>query len=265
MPDIAQLTVEQNLRIEERKKCFTDAATSFAALFDPEIAVDVKTKKAALLNLNQKAKVYFSHLEACIVEGCVAGAFDHPSWLNDMASSAEKVLLRVPLLYAHFRKHRKELGFTDDTFEPSGNIFQNMQGILALCEPDKAKSLKQQFIAAKLPFDGFDKPLKAKPMKPEKNNPWGAGSFYLVVFAVVVIGLIAIIKYVPGLAVAPALIALILLVIVIGALQLKNDDKLKEKSFVELMKMAMGRLFLFKYFTSDDKGKPDDKDSGPLK
>jgi hypothetical protein len=252
MADIAQLIVDQNLRIEDRKKGFTQASSAFAKSIDGGKTVDIRLKKEALLELSLKGKVYFSCVESCIVEGCVAGAFDHSSWLDDAARSAEKVLTRLPEFYSVLRKYRAELGLKPDTFEPSGNVFSNMQGLLAFCRHEKARELKQQFIAANLPYDGFDKPLKPKPMKPEKNNPWTAGSFYLVAYAIIVIGLLAIVKFVPGLAIAPAFIALILLVIVIGALQLKNDDRLKEKSFVELMKLVMKRLFLFKGSKSDD-------------
>lgn len=246
MAEIAQLIVEQNLKVEARKNDFTGAASEFARLCDAGENASIKLKKDALLGLNQKAKAYFSCVENCIVEGSIAGAFEHPAWLDDMAGSAEKVLGAIPTLYGHFRRHRSELDLTLNTFEPSGNIFQNMQGILALRCPDKAKILKQQFVDAGLPYDAFDKPIKTKPMKPEKNNPWLAGSFYLLAYAMIVVGLILIVKYVPGLLVAPAFIALILLVITIGVLQLKNDDQLKEKSFVELMKLVMKRLFLFK-------------------
>lgn len=251
MSEIAKLIVEQNLRIEARKKEFSDATLAFACLFEDGKNVDAKLKKDSLLNLHQKAKVYFCCVESSIVEGCVAGAFEHPTWLQDTAGSAEKVLSGIPNLFAHLRKHRSKLGFVPGTFEPSGNIFQNMQGILALARPEKAKELKQQFIEAKLPHDCFDKPLKPKPMKPEKNNPWTSGSFYLFAYAIILIGLIALIKYVPLWAVPPALIALILLLIVIGALQLKNDSRLKDKSFVELMTLVMRRLFLLKQSPND--------------
>jgi len=254
MTDIAQLIVDQNLRIEAHKKAFADAASSFARLCDAGEAVQGPLKKDALLSLYQKAKAYFCCVENCIVEGCVAGAFEHSAWLDDMSDSSEKVLGGLTVLYGHFRRHRSELGFKAGTFEPTGNIFKNMQGILALCRPEKAKELKEQLINVKLPHDGFDKPLKPKPMKPEKNNPWTAGSFYLVVCAVVVVGLIFAVRFLPGWAIAPVFIASILLVIVIGVLQLKNDDRLKDKSFVELMKLVMKRLFLFKGPKGDGSG-----------
>lgn len=251
MADVARLTVDQDRRIEVCKKRFIDAATRFAELFNTEEPQQARLKKQALLKLHQEAKAYISCVESCIVEECVAGAFDHPSWLDDRAGSAEMVLSRIPELYGHFRSHRAELAFSPNTFEPSGNMFQNMQGILALCRPNKAVQLKQQFVAANLPCDGFDNPLKPKPMKPTKNNPWTAGSFYLVAFVIIVGGLIATCKFLPAWTIAPVLIALVLLVIVIGALQLKNDDRLSEKSFVELMKLAMKRLFLLKRSKSD--------------
>ncbi|HOC58069.1 MAG TPA: hypothetical protein PKI20_20795 [Verrucomicrobiota bacterium] len=244
--DVAQLTVDQNQRIEACKKRFTDAATAFAALYHTEQPDQTRLKQAALLKLHQDAKSYISCVEDCIVEGCVAGAFDHPSWLDDRTQSSEMVLNRMPELFAYFREKRAKLQLSPNAFEPSGNIFQNMQGIMALRRPERAQQLRQQFANARLPSEGFDKPLKAKPMKPHKNNPWTTGSFYLVACLMIVLGVIAICKFVPPMAIAPAFVALILLVLVVGALQLKNDDKLSDKTFRELMTLAMKRLFLFK-------------------
>ncbi|SRR5579862_1825751 len=252
MPDIAQLIVDQNSKIENRKNDFLNATSAFAELFEPGRLTEDTAKKKALLNLCQKGKIYFSCVESCIVEGCVAGAFEHPAWLEDQAESAEKVLRGVLTLYSNIRKHRNELGLTADCFEPSGNIFSNMQRILALCRPEKAKELKQQFINAKLPFDSFDKPLRPKPMKPEQNNPWLAGSFYLTSYLIIIAGLIALIRYVPWWAYAPSLIALVLLSIVIGALQLRNDNRLKDESFAKLMGITMKRLVLLKDKTGAD-------------
>jgi hypothetical protein len=242
MADITQLIIDQNSKIEACKKDFTDATFAFAGLCHAEEAADITLKKEALLRLYQKAKVYFSFVENCIVEGCVAGAFDHSAWLDDMAGSAEKVLTGIPTLYGHFRKHRAECGFTPNTFEPSGNIFQNMQGLLALRYPDRAKALKQQFIDANLPHDWFDKPLKSKAEIAVKNNPWISGSFYLFCFVLIMLTLCVIAKWLYVWVIPFFVVAGLLLVTIIGALQLRNDDKIGEKDFLSLMKLAFQKL-----------------------
>lgn len=76
----------------------------------------------------------------------------------------------------------------------------------------------------------------------KKNNPWISGSFYLFLCAVVLTGLAVISNMVPLILLPIIIIGGILLVGVIGALQLKNDDKLKEDSFVKLMIETYKRL-----------------------
>lgn len=74
---------------------------------------------------------------------------------------------------------------------------------------------------------------KSKNMK--KNNPWVSGSFYLLV-AVIILVLIAVLSQnIPWYTLPIIIIGGILIIGVIGALQLKNDDKLSDKSFVDLM------------------------------
>lgn len=69
----------------------------------------------------------------------------------------------------------------------------------------------------------------------EKNNPWISGSFYLFV-AIIIIVLIAILSQNISWYILPIIIiGGILIIGIVGALQLKNDDKLSDKSFVELM------------------------------
>jgi hypothetical protein len=257
MLDVAQLTVEQNARIEARKQKLADAADKFLSLCNAQPEATKSTKQEALLALSRAANEYFSCVEGCINEGCVAGAFEHPSWLEDRSGTAEDVLRKVPRLYAHFREQRETLEMSASAFEPSANVFQNMQGILALCRSEKAQELKAIFSAANLPSSGFDKPLKPKPMKPEKNNPWNSGLFYLLAFIVLVGGLVLFFKYLPPLAAIPASILLVLLLAVVGALQLKNDQQLKDKSFVELMTLVFKGLPLLK--SGDKKEKPSPK------
>jgi len=74
---------------------------------------------------------------------------------------------------------------------------------------------------------------KSQNMK--KNNPWIAGTFYLFV-AIIILVLIAILSQNIQWYLLPIVIIGGLLIIgTIGALQLKNDDKLTDKSFIQLM------------------------------
>jgi hypothetical protein len=81
-----------------------------------------------------------------------------------------------------------------------------------------------------------------------RRSAWFSGSFYLVVF----ISLIAIVSasqnYVSGWAFPMVLIGGLVGTAVIGALQLRNDDRLSEKNFLHLMKMSFGRLGILLQF-----------------
>ncbi|MGK7931113.1 MAG: COR domain-containing protein [Microcystaceae cyanobacterium] len=77
---------------------------------------------------------------------------------------------------------------------------------------------------------------------PKIKSAWANGLFYLFVFVVVVAG----IGYLAGkLDLIPfifVIVAGVLFVPLIGALQLRQDDRLSEKGFLELMKMVIGQL-----------------------
>lgn len=74
------------------------------------------------------------------------------------------------------------------------------------------------------------------------KSAWANGSFYLFVFAVVIAGLGMLARTVPAYALAGILIAGVILIPMIGALQLRQDNRLSEKSFLELLKMVLGQL-----------------------
>lgn len=70
---------------------------------------------------------------------------------------------------------------------------------------------------------------------PPLPNPWLSGSFYLVAFVVVIAACGLVAKFVSLAAVVPAFIISLLAVGVIGAFQLKQDNRMSEKGFLSLM------------------------------
>lgn len=81
---------------------------------------------------------------------------------------------------------------------------------------------------------------------PRKNNAWSNGSFYLVSI-IIIGGLIILVSFFVPLFILPiAIISGILILSVIGALQLRNDDLLKEETFLKLMIEVFKRLPLLK-------------------
>jgi hypothetical protein len=76
----------------------------------------------------------------------------------------------------------------------------------------------------------------------QKNNPWISGSFYLALAIVVITGLAVLSRTVHWTLFPIIIIAGILIIVLIGILQLKNDDKITDKSFVSLVTETFKRL-----------------------
>ena len=113
--------------------------------------------------------------------------------------------------------------------------------------PDKEVEKVSNFFAEQVVINHgkFEQTFKPKIMTP-KNNPWISGSFYLFVAAVILTGLAVISNTVHWTLLPIIIIGGILLIGIIGALQLKNDDKLKDESFIKLMSETYKKLPLLR-------------------
>ena len=84
--------------------------------------------------------------------------------------------------------------------------------------------------------------MAAKKDRPMVKSAWANGSFYL--FAVLIV--LAAVGYLAGnlplLALLAVIIATALLIPIIGALQLRQDNRLREKGFLELMWLVVSQL-----------------------
>ena len=69
----------------------------------------------------------------------------------------------------------------------------------------------------------------------KKNNPWISGTFYLTIVIVIITGLAVLSQSVHWTLLPIIIISSILIVSLVGILQLKNDDRITDKSFVSLM------------------------------
>ena len=88
---------------------------------------------------------------------------------------------------------------------------------------------------------------------PAVRSAWANGSFYLFAFAIVMAGLGVLARAVPFYTLIAILIAGILFVPLIGALQLHQDDRLSEKSLMELIKMVIEQLPLLSKLAKQDR------------
>jgi hypothetical protein len=71
------------------------------------------------------------------------------------------------------------------------------------------------------------------------RSPWFSGSFYLVVGVVIGALVIIIAARVPWYAVPMIVLPILMLSAVIGALQLRHDERLTEQTFLRLMARSM--------------------------
>lgn len=76
----------------------------------------------------------------------------------------------------------------------------------------------------------------------KRNNPWISGSFYLTVAIIAIAGLAVLSNLVHWSLFPFIIIGGVLLIGIVGVLQLKNDDKITDKSFVSLITETYKRL-----------------------
>lgn len=77
---------------------------------------------------------------------------------------------------------------------------------------------------------------------PMNNNPWKSGSYYLVVFVTVLMVLGILATQVPGWMVIPVIFLSTIIILILNISQLRNDNRLSEQSYVELIKVSFKTL-----------------------
>jgi hypothetical protein len=86
-----------------------------------------------------------------------------------------------------------------------------------------------------------------------RQSPWISGSFYLALFIIIIAAIVVIAKLLPFYTLPVIIVGTMLLFSVIGAFQLRNDEKLSQKNFLELMLLAFKNIpFLVKKNTTPD-------------
>ncbi len=96
----------------------------------------------------------------------------------------------------------------------------------------------------------------------QMRSPWVTGSFYLAVLAVVFSVILVATQVVSAWVLPTALVAGLLFFMVVGAYQMRQDDKLSQKNFVSLMGDVLKQAALIvkagdkKSTSSDDEAEP---------
>ena len=152
---------------------------------------------------------------------------NHLNRLRKISKVAEEINIDIGKIW-HQQYRNKEYG--NDDFRIVENIYADTRDMAVnLLDIENIAERLNDFLGKKKP-------------EMKKENPWQSGSFYLVA-AILVIILLGILSFtVPWYLLPIVLIAGILIVGLVGALQLKNDDRISDKSFTSLMKETFRRL-----------------------
>jgi hypothetical protein len=164
----------------------------------------------------------------------------HINRLKRITVVASDINIRIGKIW-HQDYERKEYGNSDFAFVEK--IYGDTR--------DMAVNLLDMTNIAERLQDFIGKSNYSNRMK--KNNPWISGSFYLFLAIVTITGLAVLAKSVSWVLLPIIIIGGILLIGIIGAFQLKNDDKLKDESFLKLITETYKRLPLLKNASSKKK------------
>jgi Flp pilus assembly protein TadB len=74
------------------------------------------------------------------------------------------------------------------------------------------------------------------------RGPWASGAFYLIAAVILVGVVLAVAALTPLWAVPLIVIGAVTLLTVVGALQLRQDAKLSEKNFLQLMQLTLAQI-----------------------
>src|ERR1017187_9100156 len=141
--------------------------------------------------------------------------------------------------------HRKDQSqrVTNVFHGPVANVAQNSEhsNQTANLQPSEASGDEVPRLSAGLPAKSHELPVKAAP-----TNPWLSGSFYLFAGIVLIFGALTVARLVHINALPIVLIFGVLALSAVGAMQLRHDEKLSEKSFLSLMLASLRSLPLLK-------------------
>jgi hypothetical protein len=91
-------------------------------------------------------------------------------WKRDWQTSAQRVLDGILTYYSFLRYEQTKSEDKSKPLRPSEGAFANIQAFYAKAFPDQTRELKQKFIDAGLPSDGFDNPYMSPPALPPKPS-----------------------------------------------------------------------------------------------
>jgi hypothetical protein len=163
---------------------------------------------------------------------------NHLKRLRKLATVAQEINVDIGRIW-HQQYDNKEYG--NDDFRIVENIYGDTRDMAVnLLDIENIAERLDDFIGKKRP-------------EMKKNNPWLSGSFYLIA-SIIVISILGVLSNTVAWYLLPiVLIAGILIVGLVGILQLRNDDRISDKSFTSLIKETYRRLPLLNQIKKNEK------------
>jgi hypothetical protein len=201
--------------------------------WDNSVPFDFKSIVAYSLRHFNTVISEFSDLEKDLVNEVQQ---NHLKRLRKIANVAQEINVDIGKIW-HQQYGNKDYG--NDSFRIVEDIYADTRDMAVnLLDMENIAERLDDFIGKKRPI-----------MK--KNNPWLSGSFYLTAAILVIITLGVLSNTVDWYLLPIVLIAGILIIGLIGVLQLRNDDRISDKSFSSLIKETYRRLPLLNQIKKD--------------
>jgi hypothetical protein len=151
-----QFVADNQTTIKKLHDAWYEASVAFK---ESEKRQDPQQKQVELaLDVYKKATSFFGCVEDSIAQGGLLGAGEDEYWATDMAGTALNILSKLPEFYSWLWSLIPKLNLAPNSFQPGPAAFGNMQGLLWLRQNEEARKLREKFIQAKLPTNGFDHP-----------------------------------------------------------------------------------------------------------
>lgn len=160
MNSAQQFLDKQEAELKETKARWKAAAEAFDKA---ERAGSSNEEQERRLDLWQDAARDFWRSANSIVidSGHLTGdTFDR--WREDQIQTAHNMVSGLLTHQQNVRHHRDRLKIPEQKYEFSPAVFENLQSVLAWYRPADVKLLKAQYMEARLPTGGFDRPRELK-------------------------------------------------------------------------------------------------------
>ena len=162
----------------------------------------------------------------------------HINRLKNIATVAQEINVNIGRIW-HQQYYNKNYG--KENFRIVENIYADTRDMAV-------RLLDISNIAHRL--NDFVGKINSSNMK--KNNPYLSGSFYLI-SAIVILAVLAVLSKIVHWTLLPVVIVSGILIIgLVGILQLRNDDRITDKTFIHLIKETYKRLPLVRNKQNED-------------